>query len=50
MCAQANHCALALGDVTTTYAACATLQGQPHPYKLYYCYNAASKTIDGAFS
>ena len=50
VCTQAGNCTLVLGDTTTTYAACATLQGQPQPYKLYYAYEAATQTIDVAFS
>ena len=46
---QAN-CALALNGVSTTYGACATLQGEPSPYRLYYTYDAAASTITGAFA
>ena len=47
--AQAN-CALALNGVSTTYDACATLQGEPSPYRLYYTYDSAASTITGAFA
>lgn len=39
-----------LGGASTTFGGCATLQGLPLPYKLYYTYNATARTMSGAFA
>lgn len=47
---QAGNCALALNGATITYSACATLQGLPDAYRLYYTYDVAASTITAAFA
>lgn len=47
---QASACTASVGGTTTSYGACATLQGLPSAFKLYYSYVPSTRTVEGAFA